>query len=564
MAFLESDRFSVGSYLHRCEYTDPEGVFGRDIAVETFFESLIRYGEACQYDLFDTVDSLSGKVNDHSKLKQIAGERPHATLTISDIEQLKREFDSFNFRVWHDAGGEMDSAAALRSNYSRRLYPITTTIHVLSYQGLLYGWFLRLLLQKIYPCDSLVCTSKAAALAIQKLLEHVAEKFRLTHNLDLSFKGRVDVIPLGVDVEVFRPRNKHEMRQELSLPQDVLLIAWIGRLSFCDKADLLPLLQVFESLVRKNPTEKLTLLLAGTGPKQIVEIIRSYSESLGVADRVILKDQLTPDIRHMVHAAADIFVSPADSIQETFGITPIEAMACGVPQVVSDWSGYRDTVKDGETGFLVPTCWARIDSDVSAGAGIYDEYNMGDHLLLSQATSVDPDGLEKALQTLIENRPLREQMSHNSRRRAVERFGWSNIIKSYENLWKELDESAAAMKMGVSPCRDYTVPEYVKTFGHYATRLLGDADFVEITDTGRGIYGGERSLPPLFNHMNFISEGMIFALLELFARSHSGLEVRAVETYLINKSGSSSETVRRHVMWLLKYGLLRFHKQKGA
>ena len=44
-----------------------------------------------------------------------------------------------------------------------------------------------------------------------------------------------------------------------------------------------------------------------------------------------------------------------DNIQETFGLTPLEAMAAGLPVVVSDWDGYRFTVRDGIEGFLVPT-----------------------------------------------------------------------------------------------------------------------------------------------------------------------------------------------------------------
>ena len=54
-------------------------------------------------------------------------------------------------------------------------------------------------------------------------------------------------------------------------------------------------------------------------------------------------------------SAADVFISLVDNIQETFGITPLEAMASGLPVVVSDWDGYRHTVRDGEEGFLIPT-----------------------------------------------------------------------------------------------------------------------------------------------------------------------------------------------------------------
>ena len=42
-------------------------------------------------------------------------------------------------------------------------------------------------------------------------------------------------------------------------------------------------------------------------------------------------------------------------MQESFGLTPIEAMAAGLPRVISDWDGYRDSVNDGEDGFLIRT-----------------------------------------------------------------------------------------------------------------------------------------------------------------------------------------------------------------
>ena len=53
--------------------------------------------------------------------------------------------------------------------------------------------------------------------------------------------------------------------------------------------------------------------------------------------------------------AAYIFTLLSDNIQESFDSTPIKAMAAGLPVVVSDWNGYRDTVRNGIDGILVPT-----------------------------------------------------------------------------------------------------------------------------------------------------------------------------------------------------------------
>lgn len=62
----------------------------------------------------------------------------------------------------------------------------------------------------------------------------------------------------------------------------------------------------------------------------------------------------SPEERLAVYSAADIFVSPSDNMQETFGLTLLEAGAAELPAVVSDWDGYRDIIVHDETGFLVP------------------------------------------------------------------------------------------------------------------------------------------------------------------------------------------------------------------
>jgi glycosyltransferase involved in cell wall biosynthesis len=66
-------------------------------------------------------------------------------------------------------------------------------------------------------------------------------------------------------------------------------------------------------------------------------------------------DGRRPEARFSVWSVGDIFLSLSDNVQETFGLTPVEAMAAGLPSVISDWDGYRDTVRHGVDGFRAAT-----------------------------------------------------------------------------------------------------------------------------------------------------------------------------------------------------------------
>ena len=133
--------------------------------------------------------------------------------------------------------------------------------------------------------------------------------------------------------------------------------------------------------------------------------------------RTTVLDGRDPAIRRSVWHAADLFVSPSDSIQETFGLAVLEAMAVGLPVVASDWDGYRDIVRDGETGFLAPTLM--VDG---ATAGATVRLMVGeltyDHFLAecSQATAVDVPAMAEAIARLAGDAALRRRMGEAGRR----------------------------------------------------------------------------------------------------------------------------------------------------
>ena len=156
-------------------------------------------------------------------------------------------------------------------------------------------------------------------------------------------------------------------------------------------------------------------------------------------------DGRKPEVREHIWQAADIFCSLSDNVQETFGLTPIEAMAAGLPSVVSDWDGYKDTVRHGEDGFRVPTLMPPQGSgeDLAdrhdSGVDTYDLY-CG---FTSQMIAVDIEATRLALHRLIDDEPLRRRMGQEARRRALEVFDWRHVIARYQELWTELAERRA-------------------------------------------------------------------------------------------------------------------------
>jgi alpha-maltose-1-phosphate synthase len=177
-------------------------------------------------------------------------------------------------------------------------------------------------------------------------------------------------------------------------------------------------------------------------------------------------------------AAADLFISLSDNIQETFGLSPVEAMAAGLPVVVSDWDGYKDTVRDGIDGFRIPT-WmpppgtgAALAQAHECGLDTYDMY-CG---LACQHVALDHRVLVDRLAVLANDAALRSKLGEAGRERARTVFDWNVVYRGYQGLWRELDRlrpaqsaaDGAAPPPVVSPSR----LDPFLAFGHYPTRSI--------------------------------------------------------------------------------------------
>src|SRR5690606_20256558 len=195
-------------------------------------------------------------------------------------------------------------------------------------------------------------------------------------------------------------------------------------------------------LAAERTGKRVALVLSGWAPNAAVEnAFRSGAAQFAPDVRLILVEGRDAGARPKTWAAADIFVSLSDNIQETFGLTPIEAMAAALPVVVTDWDGYRDTVRHAVDGFRLPVWAPAAGSGAALAAGMESSVINYDHYCWSAAaaTAVEIEPVAEALSALVADPGLRRTMGLSGRARARERFDWAVVFRQYQALWIELD-----------------------------------------------------------------------------------------------------------------------------
>jgi hypothetical protein len=349
-------------------------------------------------------------------------------------------------------------------------------------------------------------------------------------------------------------------RAALGIAADDVAFLFFGRLSFHAKAHPLPMFLALEQ-ARRRTGKRVQLILAGWFANPTIEAqFLAGAEKYCPSVRVSVVDGRRPDVRDQVWYAADVFTSLSDNIQETFGLTPLEAMAAGLPVVVSDWNGYRETVRHGVDGFLVPTAMPRAGlgeefaNRFAARADTYDRYIAR----FSQCTSVDVAACIEHYVALIERPALRASLGAAARARVQEAFGWPLVIRQYQQLWRELAARRAqapphALARGAiaHPLRD----DPLAAFAHYATRTLDHASRVRLASADAASRLEGRYRDPLLNYAG--ENGLLATLDECQALLAAiGGDAVCAGDLLESFPDARRAAVARSIGWLLKIDLL--------
>ncbi|MBI4798615.1 MAG: glycosyltransferase family 4 protein [Desulfarculus sp.] len=436
----------------------------------------------------------------------------------------------------------------LRNRFARRPLPITCVPHSLSYWATQVRNLYKVL-PGPQPFDSILCTSRAARDYLQKALGAAAAQLQALGLEQAGYPGRLDLVPLGVRLADFPPEDQAQAQAKLGLPPGVLTLLCLGRLTPYDKYDLTPLLGVLHLLNQRRPVR---LLLAGAEDRLYGQALMETARGLGLAQRVHLFKNFDTSLKPTLLAAADIFVSPSDNLQETFGLAIIEAMAAGLPVVASDFSGYRDLVADGKTGFLVPTL----------GPSHYGPLDplwplLADHiaaLLTSQRLAVDLGILHQRLEMLASDGELRRRLGQAGRRRAEQRFDWAVVVPRLERLWLEL--ARQAQRAGPLPALPNVLGAgLAQVFGGFPSQTLAAGEVLAAGPLAGQYLAGAWASKPYPDLAPSLDPAQVGLLLQALADLGGQAGLESLQTALAGRLPASQ--VEHLALWALKYGILR-------
>jgi alpha-maltose-1-phosphate synthase len=425
--------------------------------------------------------------------------------------------------------------------------------------------FGELLTAPFYPWDALICTSQSVKNTVERVLESYSAYF--AERLGATRRPAIElpVIPLGVDCDTMdresqSPQNRKTWRSILGIGEQEIAFLFFGRLSYHGKANPYPMFRALE-IAAQRTAKKLHLILAGWFANEVLEEhITSAAAKFCPSVKLHKIDGRRPEVRHQIWSAADIFTSLSDNIQETFGLTPVEAMSAGLPAVISDWNGYRDTVRHGKEGIRIPTSMSPPGTGEVfmrrhfLGVDNYDRY-IGH---VSHFNAVDISQTVEAYVALIQNPDLRKKFGAAGRRRAREVFDWRVIIAQYQALWRELaNRRAAAAKQPHSAIPPHPLrPDPFRLFSDYPT-----APFLPTTLIGLSPHTNPQLLETLYNEpiLQYLSTPLLMPeppeLLQLLAALQTGPKPsdEVLKAFPVEKH----ESVIRGMLWLLKVGLLQ-------
>lgn len=533
-----------------------KGINGRRVAGESFLKGYLRHADVDEFVFLTKsaeevapVRALAETLRPGVPVRSASLLRP---TSIAPVGTVFYPSPNYATEVWR------------RVPYGTGAYTLSGITHTTSTAAVMEGW-MNLRVSPVEDWDAVICTSKAVQASVSFQLDLVDAHLKRQLDAQLRPRPMLPVIPLGIHCDDFipDPAAGKTLRDRLGAGEDDVVFTTIARLTPHEKFDPLPIYLAMQAAQKKMPAgQKLHIAFCGLfredySRKVFAEGAAKLMPDVGFA----LLDGANPEERKQVLSGADVFMFLIDNIQETFGLAPIEGMAAGLPLLVSDWDGMKDTVTP-DVGFRVTSRalpGPHLAQEALRYQGGFDTY-VQYCSLTSAMTEIDMGELTARILDLAQNPGLRKKMGAAGQARARGTYDWAEIVPQMQALW---GEQAARRAAGAARAVRYGAdalpmsPSPTALFAAYPSEL---ARFAGLRLVARDLTGrlGPDAMLDLRDYAGvkriFAPKAQILALYQAIeAAGALGAEVESLTKAL----NLPQHIIERIAMWLLKYDFIR-------
>jgi glycosyltransferase involved in cell wall biosynthesis len=439
--------------MNPCIYYHPEAyttsgpkLMGRHAAGESFLRGFLQHAHNQEFWL--QVQKLEHARHFQATAAGLKRTQPVKAVQVQNLAALAEPG-----LVYHPGPG-IGEHAWQRAVHGHGAWSLCGITHTTSSAGAMDA-LAQLITAPVQPWDAVICTSTAVKSHVERLLQAQVDHLQQRLGVSRLVLPQLPVIPLGIHTQdfVFTEQDRAEARRQLGVDERTQVVLFMGRLSFHAKAHPLAMYQALQQAAQATGQPVVLVECGWHANEFITKAYAAAAAQACPAVRVVTLDGRQAAQRRTAWAGADVFCSLSDNIQETFGIVPIEAMAAGLPVVVSDWDGYRDTVRDGVDGFRIPTLMPQggLGTDLAWRHAVeIDTYDMYCGHTCS-LVAVDVQAAARAFERLFQAPELRRHMGEAGRARAQAVYDWKAVMGQYEVLWARQQELRLAQAPGLKP-----------------------------------------------------------------------------------------------------------------
>ena len=533
-----------------------KGINGRRVAGESFLKGFLRHAAVDEFVFLtkqagelDPVKALSATLRPNMPVRPVTLLRPNQIAPVSTIF-----FPSPNFTA----------EAWRRAPYGTAAWSMCGITHTTSTAAVMQGFF-DLRMAPVCEWDAVICTSQAVLSSVSYQMDLIDSHMRSHLRVNPPPRPMLPVIPLGVHCDDFTPdaAKGAALRKRIGAGAKDVVFVTIARLTPHEKFDPLPIYIAMQNASKQLAKgQKLHVVMCGVFRDDYSRtVFEKGAASLMPDVGFAILDGADADERKAALSGADVFMFLIDNIQETFGLAPLEGMAAGLPLLVSDWDGMRDTVT-ADVGFRITTRSLgpqHLTQEALRYQGGIDNY-LQYCASTSAMTEIDMGELTARILELARNPALRKRMGDAGARRVRAQYDWSKIVPQMQDLWaeQEVRRRLGTVKSVRYPGDALPIsPSPTALFAGYPTEKTS---FGEATLVANDL-AGSATVAEVLAVRNYQGLKRIFASpehIEQIQRFIAGAGPQGTSlAHVEAATGIKGIAAERIVIWLMKYAFIR-------